>query len=115
MLTKARQLGLDVAEHGVRHRPRLRGRSSVSLVQVPRVLAALLPFWWSRVLFPGSASPQRPERSLLCPLLVLLAALVLFFSRLDAPLLEPQEARYAEVPRQMLDGGTPDRWLTPVL
>jgi dolichol-phosphate mannosyltransferase len=115
MLTKARQLGLDVAEHGVRHRPRLRGRSSVSLVQVPRVLAALLPFWWSRVLFPGAVPSRRPERSPLCPLLVLLVAVALFFSRLDAPLLEPQEARYAEIPRQMLEQGTPEGWLTPVL
>lgn len=115
MLTKARQFGLEVAEHGVRHRPRLRGRSSVSLAQVPRVLAALLPFWWSRVLFPGTAPARRQEHSLLCPLLVLLAAVVLFFSRLDAPLLEPQEARYAEIPRQMLEQGSPGGWMTPVL
>src|SRR5437764_9845002 len=45
-------------------------------------------------------------------LLVVLAAGLLFFARLDAPLLEPQEARYAEIPRQMLAG---DSWMTPVL
>ena len=115
MLTTARQLGLSVAEHGVRHRPRLRGRSSVSVAQVPRVLAALLPFWWSRVLFPAAKTAQPQQRSWLCPLLVLLAAAVLFFARLDAPLLEPQEARYAEIPRQMLQQNTPAGWLTPVL
>jgi dolichol-phosphate mannosyltransferase len=53
MLARARQLGYEVAEAGVRHRPRLRGVSKVALGQVPRVLATLLPFWWSRVLFPG--------------------------------------------------------------
>jgi dolichol-phosphate mannosyltransferase len=56
MLARARQKGYRVAEAGVRHRPRLRGASKVSVLRdVPRVLAALLPFWWSRVLFPATA------------------------------------------------------------
>ncbi len=55
MLTRARRLGYEVAEAGVRHRPRACGRSTVSPWDVPRTLAALLPFWWSSVLFPGAA------------------------------------------------------------
>jgi hypothetical protein len=50
-------------------------------------------------------------RSFLLLAVVLLACL-LFFVRLRAPLLEPQEARYAEIPRQMLDEG---RLVVPVL
>jgi dolichol-phosphate mannosyltransferase len=50
MLARARQLGFAVAEAPVTHRPRLRGGSKVSLRDVPRTLAVLLPFWWSRVL-----------------------------------------------------------------
>jgi 4-amino-4-deoxy-L-arabinose transferase-like glycosyltransferase len=124
MLTKARQHGLAVAEVGVRHRPRLRGQSKVSLREVPRTLATLLPFWWSRVLFAGDILPTGPERSrqvegghcwhsrLVAFALVTLLAVTLFFLGLGAPLLEPQESRYAEIPRQMLNQG---RLLLPVL
>jgi dolichol-phosphate mannosyltransferase len=57
MLTRARRLGYAVAEVGVRHRARLHGCSKVSLRDVPRTLATLLPFWWSEVLL---AKPTRP-------------------------------------------------------
>jgi dolichol-phosphate mannosyltransferase len=124
MLTRARQLGLEVAEVGVRHRPRLRGQSKVSLREVPRILATLLPFWWSRVLFAGdsySTNPERPQLAsagrhgrsgLVGGILISLIAVTLFFLSLRAPLLEPQEPRYAEIPRQMLSEG---RFLVPVL
>jgi dolichol-phosphate mannosyltransferase len=123
MLTKARQHGLEVAEVGVRHRPRLRGTSKVSLSEVPRTLATLLPFWWSRVLFAGAGAPTNPEcqrrasslhrwHSGLVGSVLVLIAVCLFFLRLRAPLLEPQEPRYAEIPRQMLCEG---RLLVPVL
>jgi 4-amino-4-deoxy-L-arabinose transferase-like glycosyltransferase len=45
-------------------------------------------------------------------LLLALVAGSLFFSRPDLPLLEPEEARYAEIPRQMLGEG---RLMVPVL
>jgi 4-amino-4-deoxy-L-arabinose transferase-like glycosyltransferase len=142
MLTKARQHGLEVGQVGVRHRPRLRGQSKVSLREVPRILATLLPFWWSRVLFAGDVLPARSaiseprtqrsgvsgctfDRLLRCAacaaripiprcglVVLLLLAVTLFFLRLRAPLLEPQEPRYAEIPRQMLVEG---RFVVPVL
>jgi dolichol-phosphate mannosyltransferase len=123
MLTKACHRGMEVAEVGVRHRPRLRGASKVSLLEVPRILATLLPFWWSRVLFAGDATATSPERQrqvpeprrwrsgVVCAMLMVLAA-TLFLLRLRAPLLEPQEPRYAEIPRQMMQEG---RLLVPVL
>jgi dolichol-phosphate mannosyltransferase len=47
MLCKARRYGLKVAEVGVRHRPRRQGVSKVSLMDIPRTLGKLIPFWWS--------------------------------------------------------------------
>ena len=49
MMCSARQLGLAIAEVGVRHRPRRHGSSKVSLFDIPRTLVKLLPLWWSRV------------------------------------------------------------------
>jgi dolichol-phosphate mannosyltransferase len=137
MLARARRLGYKVAEVGVRHRPRLHGVSKVALGQVPRMLATLLPFWWSRVLFPKDegrnpitvCSPSRLRLSaaqatlsrkrlgeqtlrLSSFALLLVLAACLFFAKLRAPLLEPQEPRYAEIARQMYVEG---RLLVPVL
>src|SRR5262249_16571638 len=53
MLARARMGGLSVVEVGVHHRERAAGQSKVSLRDIPRTMSALLPFWWSRVLFPG--------------------------------------------------------------
>jgi dolichol-phosphate mannosyltransferase len=70
MLTRARQLGYPLAEVGVRHRPRSHGTSKVSLMDIPRTLATLIPFWWSCVLFgpnfeepSAQAEPIAPQRT----------------------------------------------------
>jgi dolichol-phosphate mannosyltransferase len=119
MLARARQHGYAVAEAGVRHRPRVRGVSKVSVGQVPRVLKTLLPFWWTRIAFAGNdqaAGEGRETCSLPSPwpalAVLLLVAGLLFFTKLRAPLLEPQEPRYAEIPRQMLQEGS---FVVPVL
>lgn len=112
MLTRARQHNFDIIEVGVTHRPRLHGESKVSMTDVPKTLATLLPFWWSKCLFPATAQQQPKRRIGVDLILVMLLAAFLFFCRLRTPLLEPEEARYAEIPRQMLSLG---QWLTPVL
>jgi glycosyltransferase involved in cell wall biosynthesis len=49
MLARARQLGWDVAEAPVTHRPRAGGASKVSLREVPRTARTLFSFWWREV------------------------------------------------------------------
>lgn len=56
MLTRARLLGLPVAEVPVTHRPRLGGESKVSLREVPRTFRTLVGFWWREVV-----RGRRPE------------------------------------------------------
>lgn len=51
MLTRARQLGLEVVELPVTHRPRAGGASKVSLREVPRTARTLLTFWWREVVW----------------------------------------------------------------
>ncbi|MBI3409218.1 MAG: glycosyltransferase family 39 protein [Planctomycetes bacterium] len=60
---------------------------------------------------PSPSCPRSPLAQF--PIILLLAmAATLFYSRLGCELLEPEEARYAEIPRQMLEQG---RFVTPVL
>jgi dolichol-phosphate mannosyltransferase len=62
ILSRARKQGYQIEETGVRHRPRVRGHSTVSLWEIPRTLARLLPYWWSQVLFAGSRSEPTPAK-----------------------------------------------------
>lgn len=57
MLTRARRFGWEVAEVGVRHRPRRRGTSKVSMTEVPRTFATLVRFWWTDVFRAQPATP----------------------------------------------------------
>ncbi len=79
---------------------------------LPRSLLAWLPFLWSRVLFPGQRAPdpvaQRGHRLLL----LLAIPAVLLYPCLSFHLFEPDEGRYAEIPREMLVHG---EWVVPYL
>jgi hypothetical protein len=77
----------------------------------PRSLLGWLPFLWSRVLFPGPSLPAEAVRARALVLLLVLPALLLY-PCLSFRLLEPDESRYAEVPREMLLRGD---WVVPYL
>src|SRR5262249_44289349 len=76
-----------------------------------RSLLAWLPLLWSGVLFPGRSPETTPLR---WPALFLLLILpgVLLYPCLSFHLFEPDEGRYAEIPREMLQRG---EWVVPYL
>ena len=77
----------------------------------PLNLISWIPFLWSQVLFPGTSSAPTKVRPLSLALLIFLPA-VLLYPTLDFKLLEPDEGRYAQIPREMLESG---EWVVPQL
>lgn len=109
LLTKARLAGLTVTEVGVNHYPRLRGESKVSLGHILPVLKTLLRFWWSKVLFTAQ-KPALPETisrhgRWAAGFLLALFSCLLILPNLSYPLVDPDEGRYAEISREMLESG----------
>lgn len=79
---------------------------------LPRSLLACLPLLWQRVLFPGRTPVEPAGRRSLYLLLLLLVPGALLYPCLSFHLFEPDEGRYAQIPREMLQRG---EWVVPYL
>jgi 4-amino-4-deoxy-L-arabinose transferase-like glycosyltransferase len=122
LLTKARLAGHTVTEVGVSHFPRLRGESKVSILHVFPVFLTLLRFWWSKALFsrpdPAVKISVRGGARWAAGILLAVSTSSLILPRLSYPLIDPDESRYAEIAREMLESGdfvVPTRFGKPYL
>jgi 4-amino-4-deoxy-L-arabinose transferase-like glycosyltransferase len=91
----------------------------VALAGRARTRVSLLHFWWSQVIFaaPGDRTRIHQHTGWSASvrtagvLLLLLVAGLLYFGRLGAPLLQPEDAYYAEIPREM---AVANHWVVPL-
>ncbi len=70
-----------------------------------RSVLGWLPWFWSRVLFPGSTQTGSTELRPLALLVVVVFPALLLYPGLGFPLFEPDESRYAQIPREMMERG----------
>jgi dolichol-phosphate mannosyltransferase len=103
IFARARRRGLTVAEAPVCCVGRPAGKLRVGWRDIRRILRDGLLFWWSGVQFPGQQPAARaPQTSWLLGLMLMLVASLVLFPKLNQPLLDPDEGRQVEIPREML-------------
>jgi 4-amino-4-deoxy-L-arabinose transferase-like glycosyltransferase len=84
---------------------------SREVVSLPQGIVQWIPFLWSHVLFPSKNGEPSAIRSISLLTLLILPAFLLFPTR-SYYLLEPDEGRYAELTREMLQN---EEWIIPTL
>ena len=80
-------------------------------VETPTHLLGWLPYLWINVLFAGRPTPSTSKTA--WPLIqIFLLSGILLYPCVSFPLFEPDEGRYAQIPREML---TACEWIVPTL
>jgi len=81
------------------------------MIEPPANALAYIPHIWNRILFPGKAEEKIRVRLFSLLLVILLPGLLLYPCR-SFHLLEPDEGRYAQIPKEMVESGN---WIVPTL
>ena len=104
VLARAKQRGLGAVEVVSHGRAGPGERHAEGGAALASALLAMLRFWWCRIQFPASPAIRTATRtSLLLGIVLVFLAAVVFYSDLNHPLLDPDEGRQAEFPREMLE------------
>src|ERR1043166_811022 len=83
----------------------------IATVETPTHLADWLPILWTKVLFAGPSASVEPMRVWSFVVLFVISGSLLY-PCMSFPLFEPDEGRYAQIPREMLTAGS---WIVPTL
>ncbi len=116
-LSRARLNRLSVTEARIQQFEITRDGTTPSIHQILKAVQRGCRFWWNSIMFPVNLNESSVRRyksyeRLLATVCLLLIAAVVFFSSLNYPLFEPDEARNAQLALNIIESG---QWMSLTL